>query len=116
MPAKVMQLRDKIESAVGGLFSTVKVPTIVVLEKSVYRIGDTIRARISCDNTKCANDVKGFKIKLKRKTDLTGHFGNSKPFKVHDSEYVAAFKTEKGCKAGASLEMILELVIPATVS
>lgn len=45
---------------------------MVVLEKDVYRIGETIRAIIHCDNSKSENSVKNFKIKLKRKVNAYG--------------------------------------------
>jgi len=57
---------------IGTIFNSKKVESIVVLEKDVYRIGETIRAIIHCDNSKSENSVKNFKIKLKRKVNAYG--------------------------------------------
>ena len=71
----------------------------MLLEKDTYRIGETIRVCVNCDNSSCGTDVKNFKVKLKRKVDIKGELPSGESFSVHDSEYVAAIK-EKGCKAG----------------
>ena len=43
-----------------------------MLDKNVYRVGETIKVRLQCDNRNSAKDVKSFKVKLKRKCDLSG--------------------------------------------
>lgn len=81
-----------------------------MLEKNIYQLGETIRVKIDCDNTKSGSDVKSFKIKLKRKVDLWAQAGEQK-FKIHESDYVASLKGS-GCKKGKKFECTLELEIP----
>lgn len=84
-----MRLIDRIESALGAVwgFKGTKVETQVILEKNVYRVGETIRVRILCDNKNSSKDVKSFKVKLKRKADLHGSLKSGKPSKIHESDY-----------------------------
>ena len=89
-----------------------KALTQVVLEKNVYQPGEIIRVKINSDNSQVGYDIKGFKLKLKRKIDTEGSLGSEKPLSNHDSTYVSVLKFD-GCKAKEKVEVILELPIPA---
>lgn len=58
------------------------------MAKNIYCLGESIRVKFICDNTKSKNDVKSFKIKLKKKVDLWADAGESE-VTIHDSNYVA---------------------------
>jgi hypothetical protein len=74
---------------VGGLFglSGTKVETEVLLDKDWYRVGETIKVRLKCNNKNSSNDVKHFKLKLKRKVDLKGLLRDVYPRNIHESDY-----------------------------
>lgn len=48
------------------MFSTTST-TKVNFSKNMFYPGETLKINIDCDNTKCARNVKSFKIKLQRK-------------------------------------------------
>ena len=88
-------LKGKIESKVGGVFgfSSSVCQTTVLFEKNQYYLGETIRVKITCDNSPCNKPVTGFKVKLKRKIDVQGMDGNleyvTQKGQFHFSQYVA---------------------------
>lgn len=105
-------IKDVVESTVNYMMSKTKVITHCAIEKNVYRAGETIRVKIICDN-KCSNSVKSFKVKLKRKSYLTGKL-KSTVYPHHESEYVIEKKVD-GCKPNEQAERLIEIEIPTEI-
>lgn len=71
-----------MKKQVGGfgikLFGSSECIMVVKFNKNVYYPGETATIGIECDNTKCKDSVKSFKIKLYRqlrhKESVSGHY------------------------------------------
>ena len=105
-------IKGVVESTVSTIFSSSKVFTHCAIEKNVYKAGETIRVKIICEN-KCGNKIKSFKVKLKRKSNLSGTIKGI-THTHHESEYVVDKKVD-GCKANESAERLIEIEIPTEI-
>ena len=100
------ELKCQLDNKIGGLFGIAKTRAItqIIFENNEYYVGDKIRVKIICDNSKCSNKVKEFKLKLYRrfytvkKTILEPEFyGNE------ESDFIQVF-TAPGCPAKTKVE------------
>lgn len=87
--------------------------TEVILSQTSFYNGDQCQVKLICDNEKCKDDVKSFKIKLKRKVFASGtKAGNEE--KIKDSKYLYTQKDNPTkCPAGKKVEAVLEFKIPS---
>ena len=62
-----------MSAKVGGFLGLGKTEShsSVVIEKDVFEVGEAIKVRIQCDNSRCSKTIKGFKLKLLRNLQLT---------------------------------------------
>mmetsp|Transcript_3707 Transcript_3707/g.4238 ORF Transcript_3707/g.4238 Transcript_3707/m.4238 type:complete len:109 (+) Transcript_3707:904-1230(+) len=87
--------------------------SVCTLEKDVYGVGDTIRVRISCDNTRCKKPVKGFKLKLLRNLQCVTYTEDSEaPCYTNHQKYVAIEKIHENVDAREHIELATELILP----
>ena len=85
------QITENIATKIGGFLGLGKKlsTSTITLEKDVYTVGDTIKVRISCDNSACAKAVSGFKLKLIRNIKATIN-GNEQKH-AHHRKYISIF-------------------------
>jgi hypothetical protein len=76
-------------------------------------MGETIKVKFLCDNSKVSKPVQEFKLKLHRKYVATGYEKNSemKKRETTQEKYVTVVRVP-GCSPHAVVERILELQIP----
>jgi hypothetical protein len=78
------------------------------IERDEYYSGETIKAKLLCDNSKCKKAIKSFKIVLIRKIYASG-FDDKE---TEQTKVVKEFKDVMGCSAKGKIEIDLEMKIP----
>lgn len=93
------QVTETLISTVGGFAGLGKSESssTITMEKDQILPGEYLKVRIDCDNSKCKNAVKGFKIKLLRNVLALGYNGTYRS----NSKYIRVFKCREGCEANA---------------
>ena len=77
-----MNISKPMTISIGGFMGVAKTTCSIVvnLEKDQFYPGEQVKVSIDCDNSRCKNSVKSFKIKLQRNNLALGygnHFKNT---------------------------------------
>ena len=104
-----------MQSKVGGFLGLGKTESrsTITLEKDTYQVGETIRISINCDNSDCAKNIDGFKIKLLRNIQASSlmHDGSSDDSgkNANHSKYIATYKDSAPCAKNSTMQTMMEL-------
>ena len=100
------ELKCQLDNKIGGLFGIAKTraSTQIIFENNEYYVGEKIHVKIICDNSKCSNKVKEFKLKLHRRFYTVKKPTLKQPiFFNEETDFIQVF-TAPGCPAKTKVE------------
>lgn len=117
-----MSYTFNLQNKIGGMMGfggSGECTSEVIFDRNNYKVGETVKVLIKCDNTKCKTNVKSFKLKLKRRLfvtcwsnwDVKKDINSELQETHHASDYIVEVKGE-GCKKGEKVERVIEFQIP----
>ena len=95
-----------MDNKIGGLFGIAKTRAItqIIFENNEYYVGDKIHVKIICDNSKCSNKVKEFKLKLHRRFYIVKEtIDKQEIYRNEETDFIQVF-TAPGCPAKTKVE------------
>ena len=111
-----LNITKDLSAKVGGFLGIGKTHSTsnVTIEKNVFTVGETIKVRISCNNTACSKSIKGFKLKLLRNIQATCLVSDdgAYPQTANHQRYINVVKDTESVAAHEMKDLEVEMQIP----